>query len=373
MQIPAGPQALTLVWLTNALRISGTIRQANVNAFEVEALGDDQGITGQLARLSLSYDRHEAGAPRSLIAKFPATDAAARHTFRGHYLREVRFYEELAPKVKLRTPRCYYSALDMQAGDAETIAFVLLLEDLAPARSGDWVAGCTIEQAELAIRQIAEFHATWWDSPELAKMTWLPQPSMASFAQSQERYRRQWRPFLIKMAGRIPDELLALGERVGEQYISIMQRFHGRPQTVVHNDYQLGNLFLDASESSTSLVVIDWQTLTIGLGVFDVACFLGGNISSQERRAKEMELLKLYHTILMDNDVENYSFEQCFDHYRLCMLRLLIRYVLVVGGDFLTAEQEEMFCSAIVPRYVAAVLDLNADELLTGSILAIPN
>ena len=181
----------------------------------------------------------------------------------------------------------------MPAEDAETIAFVLLLEDLAPARSGDWVAGCTIEQAELAIRQIAEFHATWWDSPEeLAKMTWLPLPSQASLAQAQERYQRQWRPFLNKMSGTVPDELLTVGERVGEQYISIMQRFHGRPQTVVHNDYQLGNLFLDTPESGISLVVIDWQTLTIGLGAFDVACFLGGNIAPQERSAKEMELLK---------------------------------------------------------------------------------
>ena len=364
MQIPSGPQALTAHWLTDALQKSGTIRQANVQEFEIETLGDDQGITGQLARLKLSYDRREADAPRSIIVKFPATDAAARHTFRGHYLREVRFYEELAPKVKLRTPRCFYSAWDMPAEDAEPIAFVLLLEDLSPARSGDWEAGCSIEQAALAIRQIAEFHATWWDSPALAEMTWLPQPSLEGLAQSQTRYKRQWRPFLKKMAGTVPDELLAVGERVGEQYISIMQRFHGRPQTVVHNDYQLGNLFFGAPENGPSLVVIDWQTITIGLGVFDVACFLGGNIAPHERRANEMALLKRYHAILVDNGIKNYAFEQCFEHYRLCMLRMLIRYVLVVGSDFLTTEKEEMFCNIIVPRYVAAVIDLRADELL---------
>ena len=147
---------------------------------------------------------------------------------------------------------------------------------------------------------------------------------------------------------------------------TLMQKLHERPQTVVHNDYQLGNLFLGAPESATSLVVIDWQTLAIGLGAFDVACFLGGNISPHERRANEMELLKRYHAILVGNGVQNYSFEQCFAHYRLSMLRLLIRYVLVVGGDFLTPEQEAMFCSVIVPRYVAAILDLNADEVLTG-------
>ena len=197
-------------------------------------------------------------------------------------------------------------------------------------------------------------------------MTWLPQPSLDSFVQAQERYKRQWQPFLDKMAGRLPDELLAVGERVGDQYIAIMQKLHERPQTVVHNDYQLGNLFLGAPENAASLVVIDWQTLTISLGAFDVACFLGGNIAPHERRANEMELLKLYHAILVDNGVQDFSVEQCFEHYRLSMLRLLIRYVLVVGGDFLTPEQEEMFCSAIVPRYVAAVLDLKSDDVLTA-------
>lgn len=361
MKIPTGPGALTAVWLTNTLQKSGTIRQSHVTTFEIEPLGDDQGITGQLARVSLAYNRHEAGAPQSLIAKFPATHTAARNTFRDHYIREVRFYEELGPKTKLRTPRCYYSSLDIS-----TLAFMLLLEDLAPARSGDWVAGCTLEHAETAVRQIAEFHATWWNSPELEKMTWLPQPSLDSLVQSQERYQQRWLPFLNKMADRIPDELLAVGERVGEQYITIMQQLQEPPQTVVHNDYQLGNLFLGVTESDASLVVIDWQTLAIGLGAFDVACFLGGNIAPHERRATEMTFLKLYHTILVDNGVQDYSFEKCFDHYRLCMLRLLIRYVLVVGGDHLSAEQEKMFCSAIVPRYVAAVLDLNADEVLTG-------
>lgn len=359
MKIPTGAGALTAVWLTNALRTSNTIREATVTAFAVDPLGDEQGITGQLARVRLTYDKQETGAPQSLIAKFPATDAETRNIFRSHYLREVGFYQELAPKTKLRTPHCYYSSLDV-----DTLDYVLLLEDLAPARSGDWVAGCTLAEAELAIRQIAEFHATWWARPELTQMTWLLPPGLDSFAQAQASYKRQLRPFLDKMAGRIPDALLAIGERVGEQYITILQRVHGRPQTILHKDYQLGNLFFNAPASDSPLIVIDWQGITLGLGVFDVATFLGGNIAPHERRAKEMEFLKLYHAILVDNGVQNYSFEQCFEDYRFCMLYMVIRYVLVVGGDFLTPEQEAMFVKTIVPRYMAAVLDLKADEVL---------
>ena len=64
MDIPSEPQAITAEWLTEALRERDTISQAKVNSFETVAFGDEQGITGQLARLILSYDRPEENAPQ---------------------------------------------------------------------------------------------------------------------------------------------------------------------------------------------------------------------------------------------------------------------------------------------------------------------
>src|SRR4029079_10196445 len=78
------------------------------------------------------------------------------------YETETRFYEEIAPTVELRTPRRYCSARAADSTD-----FILLMEDLAPAQVGDQVAGCPVAHAELAIRELAKFHATWWDSPKL--------------------------------------------------------------------------------------------------------------------------------------------------------------------------------------------------------------
>ena len=47
------------------------------------------------------------------------------------YAHEVRFYQELAQQTELPTPVCYYSDIDLETG-----WHVLLLEDLAPARTG---------------------------------------------------------------------------------------------------------------------------------------------------------------------------------------------------------------------------------------------
>lgn len=111
-------------------------------------------------RFYLSYDRYEADAPRSLIAKFSASDPEIRKRWQRSYEREVWFYQKMAPHVELRTPHCYYSDIDTENGE-----HVLLLEDLAPARSPAWEEGCSLAQTEHAIQQIAKFHATWWESP----------------------------------------------------------------------------------------------------------------------------------------------------------------------------------------------------------------
>jgi len=108
MEIPTGPEALTPEWLTQALRDKGAIQNASVASFEAKPMG--QGGLGQIVRLSLSYDRPESGAPRTIIGKFSSAVPAQREQLRAWrvYEREVRFYEHIAQRIPLRTPHCYY-------------------------------------------------------------------------------------------------------------------------------------------------------------------------------------------------------------------------------------------------------------------------
>jgi hypothetical protein len=72
LEIPAGPQELTPDWLTRALRQCGAVGGASVRSFDAKIIGEGAGFMGQLAQVKLTYDKPEPGAPRSLIAKFPA-------------------------------------------------------------------------------------------------------------------------------------------------------------------------------------------------------------------------------------------------------------------------------------------------------------
>ncbi len=361
LKIPAGPDELTPEWLTLALRQTGTITNATVRSFDMEIIAQGMGLIGQLAQVSLHYDGPEANTPRSLIAKFPAAAEENREVgniFR-FYERETRFYQEIADEVELRTPRCYYSAMDTDADE-----YVLLLEDLAPARVGDQLASCTLEEAELAIQEIAKFHATWWDSPRLEELDWMPWVNDPVNKSAEESYQKAWGAFLERFGDKLPGSILETGERLGKYVGDILDQIADPPRTIIHGDYRLDNLFFATPEGGDPLAVIDWQISSRGRGASDVAYFVGGSLQPGERKANEMRILKSYHRILTENGVRGYDFDDCLHDYRLSTLFCLV-YPVISGGTLdLSNERGLALVTAIIERNVAAILDLDAGELL---------
>ncbi len=361
LKIPARPDELTPEWLTHALRQTGTITDSAVKSFDREVIAEGVGLMGQLARVKPHYDGSEAGAPRALIAKFPAAAEENReigNIFR-FYEREVRFYEEIADEVELRTPRCYYSAMDTEAGE-----YILLLEDLEPARVGDQLTGCSRQEAELAIRELAKFHATWWDSPRLAEIDWMPFANDPVNKSVEDSYQDAWDPFVERFGGRVPKSVLEIGERLAEKTGTIQDQTADPPRTITHGDYRYDNLFFATPEGGDPLAVIDWQIAFRGRGVYDVAYFMSQSVQPEERRAKEKEILRSYHRTLMENGARGYDFDQCLHDYRLSTLFCLV-YPVIVGGTLdLSNERGLALATAMLDRSVAAIVDLDAGELL---------
>src|SRR3954454_4796507 len=166
MAIADTPDALTPAWLTSTLAGSGVLDGASVTDVQLTPVG-----TGQMCdsvRLALAYDRATT-APPSVIAKLPAADPTSRATALAlrSYETEVRFYQQLAPVLPIRTPRVFHSDIDVA-----TASFVLLLEDLAPARQGDQLAGCSPDEAVVAIDELVKLHAPMWDDPALTELEW---------------------------------------------------------------------------------------------------------------------------------------------------------------------------------------------------------
>ena len=148
--IADAPEALTPSWLTIALTDSGVLDGARVVKATSQPIG-----TGQMCdcvRLDIHYDR-PTDAPDSIVAKLPAADETSRATAKAlrSYENEVRFYQQLAPELPIRTPTVYYADIDV-----ESASFVLLLEDLAPAQQGDQLRGCSPGQAQIALQELVK-------------------------------------------------------------------------------------------------------------------------------------------------------------------------------------------------------------------------
>lgn len=334
---------------------------ATVASFEATPLAEGGGHYGQLARLRLEYDLDEPGAPQSLVAKFSsaARKMRERPNSIAAYEREVRFYQRLAHRTSLPTPVCHYSDIDTGTG-----MHVLLLEDLGSTSVGSRVAGCSPEQAELAIHQVACFHADWWENLLLDELTWLagvPRDPVGM----RDAHDRWWPDFLRQTEDRLPDRIKEIGERLGHHRAEMIRRPRGTaPRTLRHGDYSLDNLVFGAPGGVPSITVIDWQRMGIGSGIGDVAYFLGENLYPEVRRSVEMELLGDYHRILVDGGVQGYGFEQCLRGYRLSLLDRLGSLISTIAAMPFTEEQIRVHIEVLLPRVSAAILDNDAGELL---------
>lgn len=346
------PDKLTPEWLTAALTASGSLSGARVRAAELLPLG-----TGQMcdsARIQLTYDDPAAG-PASVVAKLPAADEGSRATailFRS-YEKEVRFYQELAQRLPVRTPRVHYADIDVA-----TASFVLLLEDLAPAQPGDQLRGCSTEVAAAAVAELVKLHAPMWGDPSLAQLDWLHGDVEGRTALLQEILPLLWAGFQERYAAELEPHVKQAGDvffaRLGAGPAD------DRPSTVTHVDFRLDNLLIGPDGS---VAVVDWQTCGTGVGPQDVAYFLGAGLLPEVRREAEAELVRGYHDGLVAAGVTGYDWADCWLDYRRGTWAGLSMAVLASMSVKRTDRGDQMFLT-MAARHARHALDLDAADVL---------
>ena len=295
---------------------------------------------------------------QSLIGKFPAAVQGNRDLANlfHFYEREVRFYERIAEAVELRTPKRYYSLFDDETND-----FVLLMEDMAPARCGDQLAGCSQEEAMTAMLNIAPFHATWWGKVDAPQLDWIPYGNDPINLHAETAYNDGWENFARNFGDRLSPRAMAIAERLKTKITVFVNDSASPPLTIAHSDLNYGNLFFSDDGEMT---VIDWQFIGRGRGTADVGFFLSQSMNTADRRACEMEILHRYHEKLLEHDVKDYSFDQCFDDYRESAM-FLLAYPVIAGGNVdLGNERGVTMFTANLDRSIATILDLDCDEMI---------
>lgn len=360
--LPGSPDQITPAFLTPILRSAGVLRQAAVSAVRVEPLGGRVSFNAQLARLWLAYDGPAVEAPRSLVAKVPTRNTELYQNavaFRPG-AKECWFYRHGAARTPLDVPKCYYSAVDDVVGES-----FLLLEDLAPAQTGDWVDGISTEEAALALRAIARLHAAWWGTkpaaePELARLIDNPQEAQNLVDQL---YQHAWPLFLESAAFEIPGDVRQFGARLIGRIPAAEGLLDQSPQTLMHGDFRLGNMLFGTRGGEPVCWVVDWEDIFLWNGMFDVAWFLGGCLRVEDV-AEEEPLVRRYHQALTREGVDDYAWAQCYGDYRRAMLSAFVQGVLTATPSEMDDEYACDLAHVVGERFVKACQRLRLYELL---------
>jgi hypothetical protein len=113
------------------------------------------------------------------------------------------------------------------------------------------------------------------------------------------------------------------------------------------------------------MAVVDWQTLFLGLGVFDVAYFIGGAFEPARRRELERDVLDQYRTELSKYGV-TYDANECWRDYVWGTLHdVIISVCASMMAD--QTERGDAMLTLMANRHARHALDLDAMSLLRAA------
>jgi hypothetical protein len=354
--VRSDPREIDGPWMTEALEAAGVACGAVVTDVRFDGFIG----TGQMSRngrLSLSWDEPD-GRPTTVVGKFPTDDPPTRASSfeNGAYFNECSFYAELAPTVDIRTPRCWVVRFDEDAQD-----FVLILEDLAGSVQGDQFSGCSDDEISLAISQAVALHAPRWGDPRLADSATFSRITEDPFERLERFYSATIEGCLARLGPRLaPDEVQLL--RDFAPHVRRWAEGTDTPRTIVHGDFRPDNFLLGRAEGAPPIAVVDWQTVSLGLGPTDVAYLVGGAIAPDARRDVEADLVEEYRRQLNTAGVD-YSPEDCWRDYRWGTVHgVLISVLAAVMAE--QTERGDSMLSLMASRHAQHAIDLQAIELI---------
>lgn len=349
-------EQITPEWLTAVLVANGRLNKA-AKVVDVQRATCGTGQLGDSYRFTLGYDAPGAG-PATLVGKFASKDPTSREfgSRSGYYRSEIGFYAELAPQLSMSIPTAVHAALADNLTD-----FVLLMEDLAPARQVDQLLGCSADESARVLEQAAALHAATWHDSRLAALDWLKGP-IGIFTHATDNFAQIVKTFPDLCGDLVPETDLREAAQLID-HADAWKRVFSDPQCLWHSDLRADNVLFDAKGGSSPVVVLDWQGLGFGRGTIDVAYWLGTSMTTELRRAHERDLVAHYHQALVANGVSGYDAARCWDDYRVHAIHGLQIGVFGLGAVKRTPRGDQMW-KLWIERTAAQVRDLDSFEAL---------
>jgi hypothetical protein len=350
--IPETTNEITSQWLTQMLHEHNVAPESvQVTGFTITDPGVSDSFAGQIARLHLTYNQGNPGLPTTMILKLHAPEPQLREFMKGFYTMEVRFYQELASAVSLRSPVCYLARASDDGSE-----MVMLLEDLAPvATIGTMQTQCTAEQAVSAARQLGRFHGEWWGNPALDEIAWLQTIDANPQGSTWQLLVHALDTFPARFGQHASTPVLAFVRSIVEQQPVVQGLYRARPYGLLHGDFRITNLAFTSGETHPPVYAFDWQLVRKGVPTRDLAWFLLSSLTIEQRESWITDMLSSYEAGLQDVGFDTRSGKQLEDDLRVGMLGAVTFGFTAISNVRIDADRMEFFMNA--QKQIEAVIE----------------
>jgi hypothetical protein len=350
--IPRSGTDLNVAWLTAVLC-------AGHPGARVVSFSCPGGSVGTSTRTALRVEYNDtgraAGLPTELFTK--STASLSQRILLGGadvLAGETNFFLTFRPAVAMEAPLGYWGGVD----DASWRSMIIL-EDIAATKGAEFVEPTTPlsrGQVEDVLRNMAAYHGTWWESPELAILK-TPTDHYNNVAN------------MLDMGGRcavgmeraksvIPAALYGQADRMWkgtQKGLDICSNV--LPRTLLHGDSHAGQTYVTADGR---MGLTDWQATMQGGWSYDVAYFIGSSCEPGDRREWESELLELYLGELAAHGGKAPDLDEAFLRYRQSLFYPYSAWAFTIGRAFYQPKmQPDHISLAIIERLAAAIDDLD--------------
>lgn len=359
--LPASPQDITPLLLTTLLRQGQVLSQERVTTLSVTPLGVLASYNAQLARLSVAYSESTYSAPSSYIIKLspPAVNLNQHVTILQPGTKEGWFYRSAAQYTPIPVPRCYLNLIEH-----DTQRSLLLLEDLAPAITGNQITGVSIDDAKPVLALLANLHSTWWaqhNTDEIHELRDLTTQTDDISRLVRQWYRAAWPRFVAQSPAGLTDTVRQFGTALCAGTSRTDTLLDAAPHTLLHGDFRLENMLFRHQHGSTTWWVIDWEDIGLGNAMSDVAWFIGGCVQIESPMG-EQALLQHYYAALVTMGVQQYSWEQCQRDYRMAMCNCFVQGILTATAVGERDTHRSALGVVVGQRFIAACTRLRLWE-----------
>ncbi len=313
----------TAEWLTQALRKAGVLGQGHVTSVQQQSVETTSTSVIAFLELSYSYDSPPS-APSRLVLKVSKPNMAPEKFALGK--REVTFYTTVAGAMS-NPPvvRCYDAVYSPATGQSH-----LLIEDVSATHfQPAWPLPPLRLYCEQVMDCMAQFHGFWWEHPRLGKGIGTL-PTKEVFHNYLRERERIFRNFVDFAGDRFSLERRAIYEKVFAALPALWERQKQARRTetagltIMHGDAHFWSFMYPSDPTRDTIRIIDWQAWRVGRSTEDLAYMITLDWYPERRHAMEKAMIRRYYDGLLQHGVTQYTWDKCWEDYRVSVIRSLL-------------------------------------------------